>query len=470
MMYKSLCLLLISVMLILSPCRAYCAIDWLYQGMMLGSAAVVSNPWAIGAAVLAAGVGAYIGAKYNPVGKALAWAKGSFWQNIVSWYDKLSTKAKADLDAAGQEYLATGQISMTYDLREAARLLSPLELPFDLPGQVGWYESAQAYEFTYESVAEIIAASFMSITYVGSNSRFYFCPYRWYPASYGSLRYDVYEVQGEYNFRRIGLGSNYSIGWRGGGSSGRYVTTVTDLDGVSLSLPVGDMITTADVTAISVHNAIENLIRWKYTNTETWIETNPDYTLHKDYVFREPVIYTPTYGEVITSNIPVSVTDQGKYDIGIDVATTETTGIGIEGEPAIPDTPDYSGILGSILGLLQTLAQSIANAISAVFVGDWASVDFSPLELAFENVSTRFPFSIPWDFQRVVGVFAVPVVSEVPSWTLTMPGGIWGNSELVIAFPVMFEKFWGFIRWGMIVVWDLGLISWSSQWFGAGDK
>jgi hypothetical protein len=104
-----------------------------------------------------------------------------------------------------------------------------------------------------------------------------------------------------------------------------------------------------------------------------------------------------TYDDIFILN-PASALDLYNARVRDVVITGEvTTDYPNGGTNGGGGTGGYLGILGQILAALRSLPQLIANAI----VGDFSTFDFSAMH-NLPNITTLFPFSLPWDFHRAI--------------------------------------------------------------------
>jgi len=80
-------------------------------------------------------------------------------------------------------------------------------------------------------------------------------------------------------------------------------------------------------------------------------------------------------------------------------------------------------------------------------------IDLSPLQVG--TIKEKFPFSIPWDMQRILGQLVDE--PEVPKWTAEILG-----EELVIDFAT-FEPLAKIVRWAVVIMFVIGLIKFYSM-------
>mgnify|MGYP000987239315 CR=1 FL=1 len=84
------------------------------------------------------------------------------------------------------------------------------------------------------------------------------------------------------------------------------------------------------------------------------------------------------------------------------------------------------------------------------------TIDFSPLLQSFDAVTTVFPFSIPWDLQRIMQSFVgVPVR---PSLTWQVPVI---NQQVVISLPDWADEVALWLRRLELIAFNFGLILWA---------
>lgn len=75
-------------------------------------------------------------------------------------------------------------------------------------------------------------------------------------------------------------------------------------------------------------------------------------------------------------------------------------------------------------------------------------IDLEPLKV--ETIKEKFPFSLPWDMQRIIEELAAE--PEVPRWEVAILG-----NELVLDFSV-FEPLAKIVRWAVVIIFVVGLI------------
>lgn len=103
------------------------------------------------------------------------------------------------------------------------------------------------------------------------------------------------------------------------------------------------------------------------------------------------------------------------------------------------------GLLTQLLQLIESLPSVISNAISSVWApATGATLDLTPLAQAVSGLTTAFPFSLPWDFIRILGLFDVTPIR--PSWTLTV-----FNQSVTISIPSQVDNVIQLVRDGEVV-------------------
>lgn len=84
------------------------------------------------------------------------------------------------------------------------------------------------------------------------------------------------------------------------------------------------------------------------------------------------------------------------------------------------------------------------------------SLDLSPLKSLGGVLTSKFPFSIPWDLSNAVqGLKATP---KAPHWTITFPSNYFiGGGTIDIDFA-QFQTWANIVRWGLLIAFNIGLI------------
>lgn len=99
-------------------------------------------------------------------------------------------------------------------------------------------------------------------------------------------------------------------------------------------------------------------------------------------------------------------------------------------------------------------------------IGD-KKIDWDKLKTTFSGFTTKFPFSLPWDVSNAFdAVFPDVTDVEKPEWEFKIkkPDGTYHFQKLTIA-PEL-EKYFGFLRSAILILFNIGLIYAIRQWFG----
>jgi len=111
--------------------------------------------------------------------------------------------------------------------------------------------------------------------------------------------------------------------------------------------------------------------------------------------------------------------------------------------------------LSSLVSGITALPSAIVGAISDNIVGDM-NIDISPLRNVFTGVTTKFPFSLPWDLQNAVNLFAGSGENIGP-WAIAFPTP-YGDVTFDVVIPQSFLDYLVYIRWALLIMFDVGLI------------
>lgn len=458
---------MVSVLVPVQEARASVA-SWV-AGLLYGGTAPSAG--AALAVALMLGTAAYVGAKYQPISGLWRWCR-DLYSRVTTWWNSLTTAQKDAWNQAAAQYQATGSVTLTDVM--VSTLDSWTEkgaVSFPIWGDVtGITKTSSAYEISIgyptaldmwnKALIRVTLPTGVQIAYLITKLVDVFSGYREF-----RIEYRIYEIKGS-QFKELttsaGYGDVYEI------QTSDYPVqglSVTFLDGTTGTVPYirvfqKPMAWRSDYVAGSVTAVLEkivSLVKGYGWPSGTLVETPTS----RDSARFDPVFYP---GQTITSNIPIG--SDGSVSIPTDVTVTGADAIGLPA-PA-PSSGAEVGLLEDIKNILSGLAVAIAKAISDIFVGDWSQVSLAPLESAFQTVSEKFPFSLPWDVGRLAGVFDVPATDVAPSWSLVMPAFLGGGS-MDIVLPAEFVDIWKFVRWAMVIMWDIGLVSWASGWFKAGS-
>jgi len=163
----------------------------------------------------------------------------------------------------------------------------------------------------------------------------------------------------------------------------------------------------------------------------TW--TFPRPRVVTDTATGNPVVAIPTTKPAVDGSIP-HVRTGTWTNVFTNTTITSDLDVPIEGEiPVPPVKPDLSK--------------------------PTKKISFAPLILVGNTLKDKFPFSIPFDFLKQLGIF--DVAPEAPKIAVNMPvdlpGGIHLPAEFAIDFK-MFDKVAVMGRWFSVIIFDVGLI------------
>lgn len=125
---------------------------------------------------------------------------------------------------------------------------------------------------------------------------------------------------------------------------------------------------------------------------------------------------------------------------------------------AIPDATEVgllSGIWSAIQGLNTAIA-SIAAVLTTGLVGDLTSVNYSKMNNVWIGLTTKFPFSLPWDLKNSVNVFSSG--AALGPWTLSVNNPLGGVISFDVVLPQGFMAYFEYMRWALLIIFDIGLI------------
>lgn len=246
--------------------------------------------------------------------------------------------------------------------------------------------------------------------------------------------------------------------------------------GLSVTIIKGDAVINPDGDAI--YNQLDNWVRSHantdhpegrlgvYAPTEAWttsgvrlglstdgqtLLTLPDgvpydRTLHGDYSWRKPAtavidgvgaVLNPTTWDWVnardkTAIRPATIPEIAEY-VGVDEATAEK----IKGETK-PETKPGDG----------TLKNPTKKLV------------WTPLMMAGNAMTTKFPFSLPWDLIKQLKIFDVS--PQAPKIEVNVPDYLQIDGlSIPFAFTLdlsMFDKVAAMVRWFNIIIWDIALV------------
>lgn len=110
----------------------------------------------------------------------------------------------------------------------------------------------------------------------------------------------------------------------------------------------------------------------------------------------------------------------------------------------------------SINTKLGDISTTISNALTVDFVGDLAIVDFGRMTDVFSGVTSKFPFSLPWDLFRAVEVFGEG--QQLGPWQMSVNNPLSGAVSFEVAVPEGVEGYYVYIRWALLIIFDIGLL------------
>jgi hypothetical protein len=137
------------------------------------------------------------------------------------------------------------------------------------------------------------------------------------------------------------------------------------------------------------------------------------------------------------------------------------------------DSTDPMGSIGSFLSSIVTYLKDLMIAtmdylgdlLKYVFMNSNSSgIDFTPLIVSVSNLTTKFPFSIPWDLQNAVT--SLQATPTPPSWTISFDSRYFkGGGNVVLDFS-QFETLAAVSRWGILIMFNISLILLSKKLIG----
>lgn len=145
-----------------------------------------------------------------------------------------------------------------------------------------------------------------------------------------------------------------------------------------------------------------------------------------------------------------------------DLPTTPTEELGWLGSVANILSNIYSKVAGipGTLANISDAVRSLPQTLADNMVGELGEITFEPLKNVFGQVTTVFPFSLPWDLRRLAGALEVPVSSwsDVAEIDLKFPNGNGGTIDFKINLPDSLSRFIPYIRWMFLIIFDIGMI------------
>jgi hypothetical protein len=129
----------------------------------------------------------------------------------------------------------------------------------------------------------------------------------------------------------------------------------------------------------------------------------------------------------------------------------------IESILGIPDA--ISNAFDWVRSLLETIKDAIASistAITTGLIGD-LNVDTSVIRDIGSTFTSKFPFSLPWDLVRAVDIFDGSSGSLGP-WVVSFPDPFGNSIQFEISIPQGMAAYFKYIRWALLIAFDIGLI------------
>jgi hypothetical protein len=137
------------------------------------------------------------------------------------------------------------------------------------------------------------------------------------------------------------------------------------------------------------------------------------------------------------------------------------------------DSSDPFGSIGSFLtsivvylrDLLIATMDYLGDLLKYVFMNSSSSgIDFTPLIVSVSNLTTKFPFSIPWDVKNAIT--SLQATPTPPSWTINFDSRYFkGGGNVVLDFS-QFETLAAVSRWGILIMFNISLILLSKKLIG----
>ena len=130
-----------------------------------------------------------------------------------------------------------------------------------------------------------------------------------------------------------------------------------------------------------------------------------------------------------------------------------TWGTTLTGQRTFTGTLTVAGVTTNVS------ARTISIPITQIGdIGRWRTIS--------DLFTTRFPFSLPWDLVRAFST--MQVARQAPRWTITFPSNIFiGGGNVIIDF-IQFDTWAVIIRWGVLILFNIGLILVTRKIIGAG--
>lgn len=137
------------------------------------------------------------------------------------------------------------------------------------------------------------------------------------------------------------------------------------------------------------------------------------------------------------------------------------------------DSSDVFGSIGSFLTSIVTYIKDLLLAcldylgqlLRYIFLNsDSSGIDFSPLITSVSKMTTKFPFSIPWDLKNAIT--SLQATPAPPNWTINFDSRYFkGGGNITIDFS-QFETLAAVTRWGILILFNISLILLAKKLIG----
>jgi hypothetical protein len=123
-------------------------------------------------------------------------------------------------------------------------------------------------------------------------------------------------------------------------------------------------------------------------------------------------------------------------------------------------TDVYNGVCaipGSIATTFTDVLTNIKTSTTTIadeLTGEWEPIDYTPLQMAGSAITTKFPFSLPWDIAN--GITGMQGDNSAPTWTIQFPACM-NNYQMVINLS-MFDSIMPAVRGMELILFTFGLV------------
>lgn len=112
----------------------------------------------------------------------------------------------------------------------------------------------------------------------------------------------------------------------------------------------------------------------------------------------------------------------------------------------------------TLVEILQNIYTAITSlSMTSVFeftVGNTA--DIVTPNVSLDLVTTRFPFSIPWDLKNIIT--GLVYTGDLPEFSLKLPSGTFGDKSFTVKIPQQFRFGITFVRTALVIIFIIGLV------------